>query len=103
MGRKKQLISSIKDINIAKAKAGRLDGVKWEGHQYLVIRELIKGVDQRGRANEIVTINCVVIVKLKGIKPIIFQLKILKHVNIKGLVNLLKGKKAIVSWLIIIL
>lgn len=93
-GRKKHLISSTQDIKIAKANAGRLAGVKWEGHHDFVIRELKNGVDQRGKAKEIVNINCVGIVKLKGSNPLMFQAKIAKHVNKKGVVNFLRGLRA---------
>lgn len=39
-------------------------------------------------------INCVVIVKLKGNKPLIFQDKIAKQVKRKGVVSFLKGESA---------
>lgn len=81
-------------MNIARASAGRLAGVKCEGHQDLVKSELKNGVDHNGNASETVIINCVVIVKLKGNKPVRFQLKIAKQVNKKGVVSLLKGFKA---------
>ena len=93
-GRKKHLISSTHDMNIAKASAGKFAGVKWEGHQDLVTKELKKGVDQRGRANDTVNRNWVEIVKLKGNKPLIFHARIIKHVNKNGVVSLLKGLSA---------
>jgi hypothetical protein len=93
-GRKKHLISSTQDMNIAKASAGKFAGVKWEGHQDLVIRELKNGADHNGKANDIVNRNWVVIVKLKGNRPLIFHDNIAKHVNIKGVVSLLKGASA---------
>lgn len=76
-------------------------GVKCEGHQVLVNRELKKGVDQRGKAKETVSKNWVVIVKLKGNNPLIFQDKIAKQVKRKGVVNLLKGVSAALSLLIV--
>lgn len=99
-GRRKQLISSTQDIKIANASAGKLAGVRCDGHQVLVIKELKKGVDHRGRAKDIVNKNCVVIVKLKGNKPLIFQASIIKQVNKKGVVNFLSGFKAEQSVLI---
>ena len=81
-------------MNTAKAKAGRLAGVKWEGHQDLVIKELKKGVDHKGSAKDIVNKNCVVIVKLKGNKPLIFHVKIEKQVKRNGVVNFLRGFRA---------
>lgn len=100
-GRRKHLINSTQDINTASARAGRLAGVRWEGHHDLVIKELKKGADHKGKANEIVKINCVGMVKLKGNKPLMFQLKIAKQVNRKGVVSLLKGLKAEHSLLIL--
>jgi len=93
-GRRKHLISSTQDIKIASASAGRLAGVRWDGHQDLVIRELKKGVAHKGNARDIVKINCVVIVKLKGSNPLIFHASIIKHVYTKGVVNLLRGESA---------
>ena len=93
-GRKKHLINSTQDINMAKARAGRFAGVKWEGHQYLVIKELKKGVDQSGKAKDMVSINWVVTVKLKGSKPLRFQDRIAKQVKTKGVVSFLKGVNA---------
>ena len=60
----------------------------------MVIRELKNGVDQRGKAKEIVNINCVVTVKLKGNKPLIFQVRTVKQVNKKGVVSFLRGLRA---------
>jgi hypothetical protein len=93
-GRKKQLTNSTQDIKIAKTSAGRLAGVKCEGHQDLVIKELKKGADHKGNASEIVNKNCVVIVKLKGNKPLIFQASIIKKVNKKGVTSFLNGFSA---------
>ena len=85
---------------MASASAGRFAGVKWEGHQDLVIKELKKGVAHKGSARDIVNKNCVVIVKLKGNKPLIFQESIIKHVYTKGVVSLLRGESAEHSVLI---
>ena len=93
-GRKKHLMSSTHDIKIAKARAGKFAGVKCDGHQDLVTRELKKGVDHKGNARDIVNKNCVVIVKLKGSSPLIFHARIIKQVNKKGVVSLLKGLSA---------
>ena len=93
-GRKKHLISSTQDMNIARARAGRFAGVRWEGHQYLVNNELKKGVDQSGKASDIVSINWVVTVKLKGSNPLKFQDRIAKQVKTKGVVSFLKGVSA---------
>jgi len=84
----------MKDINIANNNTGKFAGVKWEGHQVLVINEFTKGVDHKGKANDKVIINWAVIVKLKGNSPIMFQDNILNEVNTKGFMNLLKGIKA---------
>jgi len=43
---------------------------------------------------EIVNKNCVVIVKLKGNKPLMFQARITKKVNKKGVTNFLNGFNA---------
>ena len=51
-------------------------------------------MDHNGRANEIVNKNWVVIVKLKGSNPLIFQVKIEKQVNRNGVVNFLSGFNA---------
>ena len=86
---------------MANANAGRLAGVRWDGHQVLVKRELKKGVDQRGKAKDTVNRNCVVIVKLKGSRPLIFQDSMAKQVNRKGVVSLLKGVSAEFNLLIV--
>ena len=93
-------MSSTQDIKIAKARAGRLAGVRCEGHHVLVINELKKGVDHKGSAKDIVNKNCVVIVKLNGSRPLIFQANIIKQVKRNGVVSLLKGFNAEHSVLI---
>ena len=84
-------------MKIANNKAGKLAGVKWEGHHDFVINEFMKGVDHKGNAKDKVIINWVVIVKLNGNNPIIFQDKILKEVKTKGFTNLLNGINALVN------
>ena len=51
-------------------------------------------MDQSGKAKDIVSINWVVTVKLKGSRPLKFQERIAKQVNTKGVVSFLKGVKA---------
>lgn len=60
-----------------------------------------KGVDHKGKAKDIVKINWVVIVKLKGSNPVRFHARIANNVKRKGVVSLLKGFKAEQSTFII--
>lgn len=90
-------MSSTQAINIANASAGKLAGVRWDGHHHFKQMEFQKGAAHKGKASDAVIINWVVIVKLNGRSPLMFQDKIVKHTNINGVVKFLKGLRAAVS------